>query len=50
MKWERENRIQAEQSAQELQQFLDDEKHRKENDRMMRQQYKGVLDSQVRIK
>ena len=44
------NRIKAEQSAQELQQFLDDEKQRRVNDRMMRQQYRGILDTQVKIK
>lgn len=43
-------RIQAEQSAQELQQFLESEKQKRANDRMMRQQYKGILDTQVRIK
>lgn len=43
-------RVQAEQSAQELQQFLDDEKQRRINERMMQQQYRGVLETQVKIK
>ena len=43
-------RVQAERSTQELQQFLEDEKQRKLSDKMMRQQYKGILDTQVRFK
>ena len=43
-------RVQAEQSAQELQQYLDDEKQRRINERIMQQQYRGVLETQVKIK
>ena len=46
----RQRREDAQRSAQELQQFLDDEKQRKANERVMQQQYRGILEAQVKIK
>ena len=43
-------RVQAEKSAQELQQYLDDERQRKIDERIMQQQYRGILETQVKIK
>jgi len=40
----------AQKSAQELQQYLEDEKQRKINDRVMQQEYRGILETQVKIK
>lgn len=46
----RQKREEAKRSAQELQQYHDDEKRRKANEREMQQQYRGILESQVKIK
>lgn len=46
----RQRREDAQRSAQELQQFLDDEKQRKANEKIMQQQYRGILEAQMKMK
>jgi len=40
----------AQKSAHELNQYLEDERQKKINDRVMQQEYRGILETQVKIK
>jgi len=46
----RKRREDAENSVQELQKYLDDEKNKRIREKMIQQQYKGILETQVKIK
>lgn len=46
----RKRRQEAQKSAAELQKYLEDERQRKINERVMQQEYKNILESQVKFK